>query len=55
MNNYEDFTEDPIHFGDLKDFIDELHGQGMRYVPIVDAGVAKRDNEGYNAYEDGVA
>ena len=55
MDNYKDFTYDPIHFADLKDFIDELHTQGMHYVPIVDAGVAKRDNEGYKAYEDGVA
>ena len=40
MENYRDFTVDPINFADLGDFVDELHGKHMRYVPIVDAGIS---------------
>ena len=40
MENYRDFTVDPVNFADLGDFVDELHGKHMRYVPIVDAGIS---------------
>ena len=53
MDNYKDFTYDPVNFKDLGEFIEELHNKSMHYVPIIDAGVAKRDNQGYQAYDDG--
>jgi alpha-glucosidase len=54
MENYRDFTVDPVNFADLGDFVDELHDKHMRYVPIVDAGISQRDNGEYEAYKDGV-
>ena len=53
MNNYQDFVFDPVNFKDLPDFVTELHGKDMHYIPIIDAGLAKR-SEGYQPYTDGV-
>jgi alpha-glucosidase (family GH31 glycosyl hydrolase) len=33
--------------------VKELHGKGMRYVPIIDAGLAYR-TEGYDKFTEGV-
>jgi alpha-glucosidase (family GH31 glycosyl hydrolase) len=41
------FTYNKKSFPDLKEFIEELHNKSMRYIPILDAGVAKRDNQNY--------
>lgn len=54
MDNYRDFTHDPIRFADLPSFIDELHQNHTHYVPILDAGVARRPWGNYSAYDDGV-
>jgi alpha-glucosidase (family GH31 glycosyl hydrolase) len=48
------FTYNKQSFPDLKEFIEELHSQSMHYIPILDAGVAKRENQNYTAYESGV-
>ena len=53
MNNYQDFVYDPVNFKDLPDFVDDLHTKDMHYIPIIDAGLAKR-SEGYQPYTDGV-
>jgi len=53
MNNYQDFVHDPVNFKDLPDFVNSLHEKNMHYIPIIDAGLAKR-TEGYEAYTDGV-
>lgn len=51
MNNYEDFTFDPVNFAGLGDFVNDLHSKDMHYIPIVDAGVAVRSNN--PSYTDG--
>ena len=52
MKDYKDFTVDPERFSDLKKFSDELKSDGVRLVPIIDAGVKIED--GYDVYEEGV-
>jgi alpha-glucosidase (family GH31 glycosyl hydrolase) len=52
MNNYQDFTHDPINFAALPEFVNDLHTKDMHYIPIIDAGLAKRND--YEAYTDGV-
>lgn len=52
LNNYQDFTYDPVNYKGLGEFVDYLHSQNKHYIPIIDAGVAVR--KGYKAYEDGV-
>ncbi|MBQ9743439.1 MAG: alpha-glucosidase [Ruminococcus sp.] len=52
MERYKDFTVDSEAFGDLSEFAKEMKEQGIRLVPIIDAGV--KIEEGYNVYEEGV-
>ena len=52
MKDYKDFTVDSERFSDLKKFSDELKSDGVRLVPIIDAGVKIED--GYDVYEEGV-
>ena len=52
MKDYKDFTVDSERFADLKKFSDELKADGVRLVPIIDAGVKIED--GYDVYEEGV-
>lgn len=52
MERYKDFTVDPNRFPDLKQLTSELKAQGIRLVPIIDAGV--KIEEGYDVYEEGV-
>lgn len=52
MKDYKDFTVDSERFSDLKKFSDELKADGVRLVPIIDAGVKIED--GYDVYEEGV-
>merc|ERR1719453_913662 len=37
----------------MKSFVDDLHSQGMHFVPIIDPGIMIYD--GYAAYEEGLA
>lgn len=53
MQDYRDFAYDEVNFKDLPDFISDLHSKDMHYIPIIDAGVAKRSS-GYDVYTDGV-
>lgn len=59
LNKYRNFEYDTVNFKDLPDFIDNtLHKKNMRFVPIIDAGIASRPNEKedpYKAYNDGIA
>ena len=52
MYNYRNFQyDDKIAFKGLPEFIkDTLHANGMRYVPILDAGLAMRPNGDYPEY-----
>ena len=52
MDNYRDFTVDPVNYQGLSEFVDNLHNNSQHYIPILDAGVAMR--KGYEAFEDGV-
>lgn len=52
MERYKDFTVNPETFPDLAGLAAELKGQGIRLVPIIDAGV--KQEEGYDVYEEGV-
>jgi alpha-glucosidase (family GH31 glycosyl hydrolase) len=47
LQSYRDFTHDPVRYADLPDFINELHTKSMHYVPILDAGIAKRPTGEY--------
>jgi len=39
MQDYVDFTIDPIRFKGLPEFVNDLHKKKMRWVPIIDAGL----------------
>lgn len=57
MKDYRNFIyDDEVAYKGLPDFINSLHDQGMRYVPLIDAGTAARplpiDN--YTQYQDGL-
>lgn len=56
MKDYRNFIYDSdVAFKGLPDFINDLHKQGMRYVPILDAGTAARPlpQDNYTAYING--
>jgi alpha-glucosidase len=52
MDRYRDFTIDTNRFNLLKEFVVDLHKKGMTYVPIIDAGIALRQD--YKTFTDGV-
>ena len=54
MNNYEDFTFDPVNFAGLGDWVNTIKAQNISYVPIIDAGIAQRKGGSYEPYNDGV-
>ena len=53
MERYKDFTINREAFPDFEELVAELKEQGVRLVPIIDAGV--KIEEGYDVYEEGVA
>jgi alpha-glucosidase (family GH31 glycosyl hydrolase) len=57
MQNYRDFTTDSVNFptAEVGKFVDNLHANGMHFVPIIDPGIMTYGpNKGYPAYDDGV-
>jgi alpha-glucosidase (family GH31 glycosyl hydrolase) len=50
LDDYRDFTHDPFNYADLPTFITELHNNNTHYVPIMDAGVARRPWGNYSSY-----
>ncbi|GAB6028306.1 hypothetical protein CHUAL_002480 [Chamberlinius hualienensis] len=52
---YLDFTINPNGFSDLAAWTDELHAQGIRYVPIVDCAIGDERVGSYKALDDGLA
>lgn len=52
MEGYKDFTVSDERFPDFRNFVEEMRSQGVRLVPIIDAGVKIED--GYDVYEEGV-
>lgn len=56
MNKRNDFTYDKKNYGDLPDFVEEVHKSGMRYVPILDPGISGCEPNGtYPPYDEGIA
>lgn len=55
MEDYRDFQADPDRYGDIKNLTDSLHEKNMYHVPIVDAGIAQREQTDnvYSQYMDG--
>jgi alpha-glucosidase len=55
MDKYLDFTVDPINFNKhaVKQFIDKLHRNHQRFVPIVDPAIYMLD-ESYSTYTNGL-
>lgn len=47
MYSYRNFEPDPVRFAGLKNFTDYLHEHNMKYIPILDAGVAQREDGSY--------
>ena len=52
LDDYKDFTINPEHYADFAELTAELKEQGIRLVPIIDAGV--KIEKGYHVYEEGV-
>lgn len=52
MERYKDFTIDREAFRDFEQLVEEMKEQGIRLIPIIDAGV--KVEEGYDVYEEGV-
>jgi alpha-glucosidase (family GH31 glycosyl hydrolase) len=54
MQSWRDFTYDSLNFpvAQVKSFVDNLHTQGMHFVPIIDPGIEEIDN--YTPYQDGI-
>ena len=55
MDKYLDFTLDPVNFAeaDMTSFVDSLHANDQRFVPIIDPGIYVRDVS-YDAYTEGL-
>ena len=53
MQDFKDFTVNPERFPDFENFVSEMKEEGIRLIPIIDAGVKIED--GYDVYEEGVA
>ena len=43
MQNYSDFTVDPVAFPNITEFSDKLHANNQRLIPIVDVGISSED------------
>lgn len=51
MDHYKDFTVDSEAFPDFPDFVREMKDEGVRLIPIIDAGI--KIEEGYGVYDEG--
>ncbi|XP_076060540.1 lysosomal alpha-glucosidase-like [Oratosquilla oratoria] len=55
MDDAKDFTFDHHKFAGLPEFVEELHKNGMHYVPIIDPGISAAETAGsYPPWDDGV-
>lgn len=52
MQDFKDFTLNEENFKDFPEFVQEMRKEGIRLIPIIDAGV--KIEEGYPVYEEGV-
>lgn len=51
MQDYKDFTVNEENFPDFPEFVREMKEEGVRLIPIIDAGV--KIEKGYSVYEEG--
>lgn len=51
MDHYKDFTVNPESFPDFSGFVSKMKEQGVRLVPIIDAGV--KEEAGYSVCDEG--
>jgi alpha-glucosidase len=54
MDDYKIFTISEDRYGQLATYVKEIRDKGMTFVPIMDVGVAVRENNNYQAYDDGM-
>lgn len=54
LDDYKLFTIAPTSYSKLPEYVDQVHKDGRHFVPIMDAGVAVRLNQGYKALDDGI-
>lgn len=52
MERFKDFTINKETYDDFENFVKDLKSQGVRLIPIIDAGV--KIEKGYEVYEEGV-
>ncbi|CAH1781001.1 unnamed protein product, partial [Owenia fusiformis] len=62
MESKMDFTIDPVKYAGLKEFVDEMHNKGMRYIIILDHIISNNETmhleklgKPYKALQDGLA
>ena len=53
MDDRKDFTYDHKKFQGLPQFVDQLHQQGLHYIPIIDPGISSTEKEEYVPYDKG--
>lgn len=55
MDNYKDFTVDFKNFGNLTSYVKEFlkKNNTIKFVPILDAAIAYRENDGYRTFTEG--
>lgn len=53
MEDYKDFTISEERFPEFENFVKEMKEEGIRLIPIIDAGV--KIEPGYDVYEEGLA
>ena len=54
MEEFIDFTVDEVNFVGIKDFINELHTNHLKFVPLLDVGISiKADSKGVDWYKKG--
>ncbi len=50
MQDYRNFEYDNVSYAGLPEFVQDLHADNRKYVPILDAGIAMRPDDNYAAY-----
>lgn len=54
LDDYKLFTIAPTSYADLPEKVQTVKADGRYFVPIMDAGVAVRENQGYRALDNGL-
>ena len=55
MDDHKDFTYSKSKFADLPKFVQDLHKDGLHYIPIIDPAISSSEKQGtYKPYEIGL-